>query len=151
MQKLGTSGMDVSVLSLGTWGMGGGTSWHIEDDKSSVAIIHKAMDLGINLIDTAPVYGTGHSEEVVGKAIADRRSRCILSTKCTMQWRSDEGVKMYSRDGQTVYKNFSPASLKADLEGSLRRLKPITSTSTSPTVSPTTSTRLNRCTTHLPL
>ncbi len=88
-----------------------------------MAIIHKAMDLGINLIDTAPVYGTGHSEEVVGKAIADRRSRCILSTKCTMQWRSDEGVKMYSRDGQTVYKNFSPASLKADLEDSLRRLK----------------------------
>lgn len=123
MQKLGTRGMDVSVLSLGTWGMGGGTSWQIEDDKSSVAIIHKALDLGINLIDTAPVYGTGHSEEVVGKAIADRRSRCILSTKCTMQWRNDEGVKMYSRDGQTVYKNFSPASLRGDLEDSLRRLK----------------------------
>jgi methylglyoxal reductase len=121
-QKIGTSGLEVSVISLGTWGMGGGTSWQAQDDRQSIKIIHKALDLGINLVDTAPVYGTGHSEEVVGKAIADRRSRCILSTKCTMQWRNDQGVKMYSRDGQTVYKNFSPASLRADLESSLKRL-----------------------------
>lgn len=121
-KEIGESRIKSSVLSLGTWGLGGGTSWQVEDDRHSIAIIHKALDLGVNLIDTAPSYGTGHSEEVVGKALRDRRSRCILSTKCTMQWRNDEGVKMYSRDGQTVYKNFSPASLRADLEDSLRRL-----------------------------
>ena len=114
--------MKVSLLSLGTWGMGGGTSWNNSDDAESVSIIHKAKDLGINFIDTAPVYGTGHSEEVVGKALAGRRSSYFLSTKCTMQWRNTNGVKMYERDGQSVYKCFTRESLRADLEDSLRRL-----------------------------
>jgi methylglyoxal reductase len=113
----------VSVLSLGTWGMGGGSSWQTEQADTPAAVIHRALDLGVNFIDTAPVYGTGHSERVVGDAIADRRSRVILSTKCTLNWRGEGGEKAYSRDGKDVYKNFSPASLRADLEDSLRRLK----------------------------
>jgi methylglyoxal reductase len=122
MKYLKVENMKMSALALGTWGMGGGTSWADSDDKVSIDIIHKAKDLGINVVDTAPVYGTGHSEEVVGKALAGRRGDYILSTKCAMQWRNTQGVKMYERDGKSVYKSFTPESLEADLEGSLRRL-----------------------------
>jgi len=123
MKYLQIGDMKVSLLSLGTWGMGGGTSWSNADDEESISTIHKALDIGINLIDTAPVYGTGHSEEVVGKALAGKRNSCILETKCTMQWRNAIGTKMYERDGQSVYKCFSKESLRADLEESLMRLK----------------------------
>ena len=122
MKYLQIGDMKVSLLAIGTWGMGGGTSWSDADDQESIDIIHKGAELGINFIDTAPVYGTGHSEEVVGKALAGRRSSYILSTKCTMQWRDSNGTKMYERDGQTVYKCFSRESLRGDLEGSLKRL-----------------------------
>lgn len=121
-KNVGSTDIQVSTLALGTWGMGGGTSWSDSDDDVSIRLIHKARDFGITLIDTAPVYGTGHSEEVVGKALKGRRSDFVLSTKCCMQWHSAEGVKMYSRDGQTVYKNFTPTSLRHDLENSLKRL-----------------------------
>ena len=120
--KLMKSGMEFSVLSLGTWGMGGGTAWHGSNDDESIRIIHKAGELGINFIDTAPVYGTGHSEELLGRALKGRRSNYVLSSKCTMQWRSNQGVKQYDRDGKTVYRSFEPESIKADLEDSLKRL-----------------------------
>ena len=120
--KLGNTEIDVSILSLGTWGMGGGTSWQGSDDDESIKVIHRAKDLGINLIDTAPVYGTGHSEEVLGRALKGRRSEYILSTKCTLNWRSDKGDKQYDRDGKTVYRCFEPQALRADLEDSLKRM-----------------------------
>jgi len=119
---IGQTGINASILSLGTWGLGGGTSWSNTDDNHSVDIIHRASDLGINLVDTAPVYGMGHSEEVVGRALQGCRSNYILATKCAMQWRNENGVKMYNRDGHTIYKYFAPSSLRADLEGSLKRL-----------------------------
>ena len=122
--KVGTTDVLISQLGFGAWGIGGGTSWADTDDERSVALVREAIDSGINLVDTAPVYGTGHSEEVLGRALADGyREKCILSTKCTMQWHDPVGVKMYSRDGQDVYKCFDPASLRNDLECSLRRLK----------------------------
>ena len=121
--KLGNMGTEVSVLSLGTWGMGGGTSWRDSDDNESIRIIHEAGELGINLIDTAPVYGTGHSEEILGRALEGRRSNYILSTKCAMHWRNEEGVKQYDRDGKSVYRSFEPKSIRADLEDSLKRLR----------------------------
>jgi methylglyoxal reductase len=120
--NVGKSGLSVSALALGTWGMGGGTSWNNSDDSESVRVVHKALELGINLIDTAPVYGTGHSEEIVGHAITDHRDKYILSTKCSLHWRDESGIKQYTRDGKIVYRCFDPQSLQKDLEDSLKRL-----------------------------
>ncbi len=74
MMQVGKSGIEVSRLGLGTWAIGGGSWWGDNDDTESIRTIHAALDLGINIVDTAPVYGMGHSEEVVGKAICDRRN-----------------------------------------------------------------------------
>src|SRR5258705_9791336 len=79
-----------SRVGLGTWAMGG-TQWGGADDDESVRTIHAALDRGINLIDTAPAYGFGHSEEVVGRALAERggRDRVVLATKGRLQHRGD--------------------------------------------------------------
>ncbi len=74
-RKIGTTDIEASVVALGTWAVGGGTWWGDSDDQQSVKAIHAAIDAGVNLIDTAPVYGWGRSEEVVGKAIHDRRRK----------------------------------------------------------------------------
>lgn len=71
--------------------IGGGTWWSGSDDKVSIDTIHRAYDLGINTIDTAPIYGLGHSEEVVGKAIAGQRDKYVISTKATFDWDTGEG------------------------------------------------------------
>ncbi len=123
---IGTSGIQASRMSIGTWEMGGGTawgSWEAGDESEYIRVLHAAPDLGVNLIDTAPVYGTGFSEELLGKALAGRRSRYVLSTKCGLHWRNSEGVREYERDGKTVYRNLSAASIRQDLEDSLRRLR----------------------------
>ncbi len=121
-RKIGKTDIQVSAMSLGAFGMGGGTAWLSCDDAESVKIIHSALDQGINLVDTAPVYGAGHSEIVVGKALQGRRSDYILETKCSLQWRDHQGMKEYDRDGNSVYRCFAPDSLRSDLEDSLKRL-----------------------------
>ena len=85
MRPLGKSGIEASVVAFGAWAIGGWT-WGGQDEKDSIAAIHAFLDAGGNLIDTAPIYGFGVSEEVVGKAIADRRDRVVLATKCSMRW-----------------------------------------------------------------
>ena len=73
-RKLGATDIELSVIGLGSWPMGGvhgGMSWGAQDDQASIDTIHHAMDKGINWIDTAPAYGRGHSEEVIGKALKD--------------------------------------------------------------------------------
>lgn len=70
-KQIGQSDINASIVSLGTWAIGGGSWWGENNDQESIRTIHEAIDQGINLIDTAPVYGFGHSEEVVGKAISD--------------------------------------------------------------------------------
>jgi len=82
-RPLGQSGISASVVGLGTWVMGG-WMWGGADESESIRAIHAALDSGINLIDTAPIYGFGLSEELVGKAIKDRRDRVVLATKCNM-------------------------------------------------------------------
>lgn len=121
-RQIGATGINGSVITLGTWGIGGGTSWGNVDDEASVKIIHQAFDLGINMIDSAPSYGAGHSEEVVGKAVKGRRSSFFIATKCGLQWRTTEGKKEYDRDGKSFYRNLTKESLRADLENSLKRL-----------------------------
>lgn len=119
---LGRSGIEVPALCFGAWGIGGGTSWGDVDDTESLRLIDTALENGMYFIDTAPVYGTGHSEEVVSKAIKGRREKFVLETKCGLSWRENAGVHEYDRDGKSVYRNLSAASIKADLEGSLMRL-----------------------------
>ena len=120
--KIGKSDIEVSKIALGTWAIGGGSWWGDNDDMESIKTIHAALDLGINFVDTAPVYGMGHSEEVVGKAIADLRNKVILSTKCGLMFDRTEGSYYFSRDGKDVYKNLSKGAIIDSVEQSLRRL-----------------------------
>lgn len=88
-RQLGNSDLQLSPIGFGAWAIGGGDwafSWGPQDDNDSIAAIHKAIDLGVNWIDTAAVYGLGHSEEVVGKAIKSASQKPYVFTKCAMVW-----------------------------------------------------------------
>jgi len=80
-RELGHSGLEVSVLGLGCWPLGGGPGWGDQDESVSIATIHAALDHGINFLDTAEGYNSGRSEEVVGKAMVDRRDKALITTK----------------------------------------------------------------------
>jgi aryl-alcohol dehydrogenase-like predicted oxidoreductase len=103
----------VSRVALGTWAMGG-WMWGGTDERESIATIRAALDRGFNLIDTAPVYGFGVSEEIVGKALdtAELREKAIISTKVGVEWRNG-----------TVYRNATPARIMQEIDDSLRRLR----------------------------
>lgn len=120
---IGKSGIRTSVISLGTLSIGGGNWWKSTVDEDSVKTIHRTLDLGVNLIDTAPIYGIGHSEEVVGRAIAGRRSEAVLSTKASFDWDTGVGRYAYDVDGHKIYCDHSYAGIIKDCENSLRRLK----------------------------
>jgi aryl-alcohol dehydrogenase-like predicted oxidoreductase len=101
-----------SRIALGTWAMGG-WMWGGSDEGDAIRTIHAAFDQGINLIDTAPAYGFGRSEELIGKALAGgKRQRALIATKVGLEW----------RDGK-VFRNSSPVRLRQELEASLRRLR----------------------------
>jgi aryl-alcohol dehydrogenase-like predicted oxidoreductase len=130
-RKIGKSNLHASVIALGTWVMGG-WMWGGADDDESINTIHASIDAGINLIDTAPVYGFGRSEEVVGKAIKDRRDKVILATKCGLRWDLDRGIlhfisdrKGISKDesAMKVYKYLGAESIREEVERSLKRLQ----------------------------
>lgn len=116
--------MNASVVGLGTWVTGGGLTWGADpDDAESVRAIHTALDLGINLIDTAPAYGWGRSEEVVGKAIQDRRDKVVLATKCGL-WTDDERGSFFTEmDGRRMFRSLRPDTITIEIERSLKRLK----------------------------
>jgi aryl-alcohol dehydrogenase-like predicted oxidoreductase len=105
--------MPVSRLGLGTWAMGG-FQWGGTNDDESVRTIHSALDRGINLIDTAPAYGFGHSEKVIGRAIAERgqRDRVILATKCGLE-----------RRGDALFRNSTRKHIFAEVEVALANLR----------------------------
>lgn len=121
--KLGRSDIDISVVGLGAWAIGGDSQWGASDDAESIRTIHRARDLGVNLIDTAPAYGLGHSEEVVGRALLGRRSDYVLATKCGLRWDIDEGALLMARDGVRILRNTRPARIAEEVEMSLRRLQ----------------------------
>lgn len=115
-RKLGYTDLYLTTIGLGTWAIGGGGwayGWGPQDDAESLKTIHRALDLGINWIDTAAVYGLGHAEEVIGQAIAGRRDEVIIATKCGLVW--DEG-------STTPYGRLSAQSVRREVEASLRRL-----------------------------
>lgn len=123
-QKLGNTDIDVSVVALGTWRLGGGSVWTdgdstVEDAKRLLDICHEH---GVNYIDTAPVYGTGVSEELLGKALKGRRNDFVLQTKCSLNWRNEGGNFHYERDGYTVNNDTRASAVKKDVEDSLRRM-----------------------------
>lgn len=129
-RKLGHSGIEASVIGLGAWAIGG-WMWGGTEKEKAISAIRAAVDQGINLIDTAPIYGFGHSEELVGEALKGIRDKAVLATKCGLVWDRQEGVfhfstneKVVTREGPIhVYKNLKPASIREEVEKSLRRLK----------------------------
>jgi methylglyoxal reductase len=129
-RPLGTSGISASVVGLGTFAIGG---WFYggAEEAESIAAIRASIDSGVSLIDTAPIYGFGHSEEVVGKAIHGRRDKVILATKAGLVWEGTEGEFFMNADDRwptsgpskyTVYKNLKPHSIVREVELSLKRL-----------------------------
>jgi methylglyoxal reductase len=123
-KNLGKTNMKASVVAFGTWGLGGGSVWEDTDRVTSVGdLLDEAYDCGINYIDTAPVYGMGVSEKLLGEALRTRRDRFLLQTKCSLNWRKDGGVFKYARDGYTVNNNTSAQAIRADVEDSLQRLQ----------------------------
>ncbi len=124
-QYLGKTGIKVSKVAFGCQGIGGGAVW--SDRSVSVeqcrSLLDAARDLGINYIDTAPVYGVGVSETILGEALKGRRDQFVVQTKCSMNWRGEGGEFEYSRDGFDVYKNHTAASIRKDVEDSMERMK----------------------------
>lgn len=116
MNRLGNTNMQLSAIGLGTWAMGGGAyrwGWGSSDDKESIAAIRTALDGGINWIDTAPAYGLGRAEKIVGKALKRIRRQVVIVTKCGFRW--DKKKRFYYR----LYKD----SIRTEVEQSLKRLK----------------------------
>ena len=120
-RRLGHSDLSVPPVIFGAWAIGG-WYWGGTDDSAAISAIHASIDAGVTAIDTAPVYGFGHSESVVGCAIADRRDRVQILTKVGLRWDSTEGSHFFDDGGQTVHRNLRPASIHAEVEASLRRL-----------------------------
>jgi aryl-alcohol dehydrogenase-like predicted oxidoreductase len=113
---LGNSNLQITRIGVGAWAMGGGGwtwSWGPQDDEESIAAIKQALDLGINWIDTAAVYGLGHSEEVVARALKGRSNRPYIFTKCERVW--DERGKIGG--------SLKAESIRRECEASLRRLQ----------------------------
>ena len=122
--KLGSSGLTASVVAVGAFGIGGGNLWSDTsvDVQDLASLLDAATDVGVNYIDTAPVYGLGHSEALLGKALKGRRDRFLVQTKCALNWRDTSGRLEYSRDGKDVYRNLSAQAVRQDLEDSLQRM-----------------------------
>ena len=113
-KQLGNSDLHLTPIGFGAWAIGGGDwafAWGPQDDNDSIAAIHKALDLGINWIDTAAVYGLGHSEEVVARAVKTSSHKPYLFTKCSMVW-----------DDKKEITN-SQKQIRRECEASLRRLQ----------------------------
>ena len=122
-RPIGKSGLDASVVGLGTWVLGGGAVWGKDtDDAESIRAIHAAIDAGINLIDTAPAYGWGRSEQVVGKAIKGRRDKVIVATKCGLWTDDDRGSFFTKFDGRVMRRSLRPDTIAIEVERSLKRL-----------------------------
>lgn len=113
--QIGGLDRKASRVGLGTWAIGGWL-WGGTDERQSIDTIHAALDAGLNLIDTAPVYGFGRSEEIVGKALQEhgRREDVVLATKAGMDW---------SDDGERVWRDASRERIQREIEDSLRRLQ----------------------------
>ncbi|HEX3880308.1 MAG TPA: aldo/keto reductase [Bryobacteraceae bacterium] len=115
-KRLGNSDLELTPIGVGAWAMGGGGwafAWGPQDDNESIEAIHTALDGGVNWIDTAAVYGLGHSEEVVARALEGRSNRPYVFTKCERTWNEAREIKAVLK----------AESIRKECEASLRRLK----------------------------
>src|SRR5207248_2442931 len=116
-RKLGNSDITITPVGFGAWAIGGSGwefAWGPQDDKDSIAAIHRALEMGVNWIDTAAAYGLGHSESVVARALKEwRGAQPYIFTKCAMRWNEQGKIK----------KEYSAASIRRECEDSLRRLQ----------------------------
>jgi len=116
-RTLGNSNLKITPVGFGAWALGGAGwefAWGPQDDADSIAAIHRALELGVNWIDTAAVYGLGHSEEVVARALKEWRGpRPYVFTKCILRWNEEK----------KIWREFSAASVRRECEDSLRRLQ----------------------------
>ncbi len=116
LRTLGQTDLRITLIGIGAWAMGGGKwefAWGHQDDADSIAAIHAGLDTGMNWIDTAAVYGLGHSETVVGRAIKERAKRPYVFSKCSLVW--DKSGK--------ISHNLQAFSIRREAESSLKRLK----------------------------
>jgi aryl-alcohol dehydrogenase-like predicted oxidoreductase len=115
-KQLGNSDLHITRIGFGAWAIGGGDwefGWGPQDDREAIAAIRRAVELGINWIDTAAVYGLGHSEELVAEACRGLANKPYIFTKCSMVWGDD----------RKVTRSLAPDSIRRECEASLRRLK----------------------------
>jgi aryl-alcohol dehydrogenase-like predicted oxidoreductase len=115
-KRLGTSDLEITALGVGAWAMGGNGwqfGWGPQDDSESIAAIHAALDRGINWIDTAAIYGLGHSEEVVARALRGRTPQPYVFTKCGIVW----------NERRQTSRTIQPDSIRREVDASLRRLQ----------------------------
>lgn len=116
LRTLGNSDLKLTPIGFGAWAIGGGNwefAWGPQDDDESIGAIHRALELGVNWIDTAAIYGLGHSEAVVARALKSwSGARPYVFTKCSMRWHED----------RSIYRSLKAVSLREELEASLRRL-----------------------------
>jgi aryl-alcohol dehydrogenase-like predicted oxidoreductase len=115
-RRLGSDGPEVSVVGVGAWAIGGPWQfgWGPQDDDESLAALHRAFDAGVNWVDTAAVYGLGHSEEVVGQAVREHGGEVLVFTKCGRPW--------YGRENNEPTYDLRPETIRFELEQSLKRL-----------------------------
>lgn len=114
-KKLGNSDLMITPVGVGAWAMGGAGweyAWSSQDDNDSITAIHRALDLGVNWIDTAAVYGLGHSEEVVARAVKGMTNKPYIFTKCSLVW----------DDNRQIFSSLKADSVRREVEASLRRL-----------------------------
>ncbi len=115
MKSLGNSDLKLTPIGFGAWAIGGGNwdfAWGAQDDSESIRAIHQALEEGINWIDTAAIYGLGHSEEIVGQAVKSSSHKPLIFTKCSMRWNAD----------RKIYRSLKATSVVEELEDSLKRL-----------------------------
>jgi aryl-alcohol dehydrogenase-like predicted oxidoreductase len=122
-RQLGSSELQVSTVGLGCWAIGGWW-WGGTDVDRSVAAIRHAVDIGINFIDTAPAYGWGLAEEILGKALeGGRREKAVVATKCGLVWDRECGEFYFESEGHKVYRCLRKEGIFREIESSLRRLR----------------------------
>lgn len=120
---LGPSGIRCETVGLGTWAMGG-WMWGGNDDAAALEAIRASLDAGVRLIDTAPAYGLGRAESLVGAALEGRRREdVVIATKCGLVWHTRRGEHFFDEDGQPVHRHLGRESILHEVAQSLQRLR----------------------------
>ncbi|PSJ59586.1 aldo/keto reductase [Kumtagia ephedrae] len=121
-RKIGSSDVAAGPIGLGTWAMGG-WMWGGQDDARSLEAISASLDGGATLIDTAPAYGLGRAEEIVGQAVKGRRGEVLIATKCGLNWHHGKGNHFFDELGRKVHRYLGRDGILHEIDESLRRLQ----------------------------